>query len=81
MLLHLPHHDKRTPSSLRLLQNTRSSSSLLWHDAPMGHIQPTRCGSATGNLRSRPCFQATLWSTACFSPHRQPKEQPLHDGG
>lgn len=56
MLLHLPQHDKRTPSSLRLLQNTRSSSSLLWHDPPMGHIQPTRHRSATGNLRSWPCF-------------------------
>lgn len=56
MLLHLPQHDKRTPSSLRLLQNTRSSSSLLWHDPPMGHIQPTRHRSATGNLRSWSCF-------------------------
>lgn len=50
MLLHLPQCDKRAPSSLWLLQNTRRSSSLLCHDPPTGHIQPTRHRSATSNL-------------------------------
>lgn len=65
-----------------LLLNTQSSSSLLRHDAPMGHIQPMQHRSATGCRDLQPALlPVTLWSAGCFSPHRQPNKQPLHDGG
>lgn len=38
-----------------------------------GQLQAT---SAAGSAS-----KTMLWSTGCFSPHRQPNKQPLHDGG
>lgn len=72
MLLHLRRHDERTSSSLRLLQNSRSSSCLLWHDPLMG----ARPANATWVSDRQPLQLALLLHYALVSRLLLPKDNP-----
>lgn len=83
------------PSSSSPGPSTRSSHtcSSTCPDTARGLCPPSCCSPAaegsswgslqraTGSCRGCSCPWAVLWAAGCFSPHRQPDEQPLQDGG